>query len=293
MENLRLKISALFLPAFCVLTSALAAPAPAEPIKAAPLAAAPLAATVNKHSLNFTHTAADYLDLTQAYLDFCRRLEKEKQPAPELTVRDGLAAVDAGESSNSKFTDWPKLRAELEAFLKKPEPPPEQKKDQQKQDQQKQDQQKQDQKNQSSDPQQSQQNQPKPEPSKDQQNQSSPEKSDPNSAQPKDQNSAEPPKENPPQNQKPQQSAFGDMKQPEKPADPNQSAQPSEQTPEQPEMQQVGGSPTDAKKQSPPTDPNLVIPLQKLDQIRQKDSPAQLQQILQGPAKPQPPGKNW
>ncbi len=283
------------LPSFLLIPLLLtAAPAPTSPQPdAPPNPAAPLAATVKKHSLNLTHSAADYLDLTNAYLDFCRRLEKEKQPAPELTVRDGLAAVDAGEAANKKLADWPKLRAELEAFLKKPEPPPEQNQDQQKQDQQNKDQQKQDQKQDKSDPSSSQKNQSK---SDQPQDQKQDQQSDPsqqpseNSSSSKDPNSAQPPKD-PAQNQQPQEAAFGDMKQPEKPADAQQSAQPSDQPPEQPEMQQVGGAPQNGSTQ--PTDPNLIGPLQKLDEIRQKDSPAQLQQLLQGPAKPQPPGKNW
>ena len=58
--------------------------------------------------------------------------------------------------------------------------------------------------------------------------------------------------------------------------------------------QKVGGAP-EKKEQAPdPIDPNLALPLQKLDQLRHQDSPAQLFQLMEGEKKPaKKTGKDW
>ena len=59
--------------------------------------------------------------------------------------------------------------------------------------------------------------------------------------------------------------------------------------------QKVGGAP-DKKDQTPEQiDPSLALPLQKLDQLRNQDSPAQLFQLMDGEKKPsaKKPGKDW
>jgi Ca-activated chloride channel family protein len=54
----------------------------------------------------------------------------------------------------------------------------------------------------------------------------------------------------------------------------------------------VGGQ--KEKKQEISLDPELALPLQKLDQVKNQDSPAQLQQLMQGPPeKPVKKGKDW
>ncbi len=257
------------------------------------LATDALIATIKPHLAKGPQTATDYHELAQAYRLFGEQMEQAGMEIPDSVIEDGLTAVDEGEKLNPKTGKWSELRDALNGYGKKKRKKNEPQQDQQKQDQQNKDQQKQDQKQDKSDPSSSQKNQSKSDQSQDQkQDQQSDPSQQPseNSSSSKDPNSAQPPKD-PAQNQQPQEAAFGDMKQPEKPADAQQSAQPSDQPPEQPEMQQVGGAPQNGSTQ--PTDPNLIGPLQKLDEIRQKDSPAQLQQLLQGPAKPQPPGKNW
>ncbi len=59
--------------------------------------------------------------------------------------------------------------------------------------------------------------------------------------------------------------------------------------------QQVGGAPEkkqeEAKEQM---DPALALPLQKLEQLRNQDSPAQLFQMMEGEKKPaKKTGKDW
>lgn len=80
--------------------------------------------------------------------------------------------------------------------------------------------------------------------------------------------------------------AFGDMKDKPEQKKPEPKPQP------QPGTQKVGGQ--QEKKSAEPVDAELAMPLQKLDQVRHQDSPAKLQQLLQGrQPKQKTPGKNW
>lgn len=240
--------------------SPLACAAAAEPAAEDTLAK-PLTSTVERLSAQADLSAKDCADLAQTTITYGQRLKSSQQPAPEGVVQDALAAVDLGEKADAKAADWPRLRAELEALLEKQEPPPQQDQQDQKQDQQ----QKQDQKNQdrqNQDQQQQQQDQQKSDQQKQQEQQ--------------------------PQDQK--QGAFGDMK--DQPESQPQDEQSQEPPPPQPQTQKVGGQ--REKKQEMPLDPDLAVPLQKLDQVRDQDSPAKLQQLMQGrQEKPQKKGKDW
>ena len=85
-----------------------------------------------------------------------------------------------------------------------------------------------------------------------------------------------------PQNSNPQkQSAFGDMK--------------AREPPPPSGSQQVGGRPESRRQDPAQTDPALAAPLQKLDQLRDEDSPAELFQMIENnePHPPETKGKNW
>ncbi|HYC71718.1 MAG TPA: VWA domain-containing protein [Opitutaceae bacterium] len=80
------------------------------------------------------------------------------------------------------------------------------------------------------------------------------------------------------------ESAFGDM---------DEKSEPAKQEPKpQSGTQKVGGQqeqPPEAKQ-----NPELALPLQKLDQVRDQDSPARLYQLLQGKGQqPKKPAKDW
>ncbi|HET7537783.1 MAG TPA: VWA domain-containing protein [Candidatus Didemnitutus sp.] len=228
--------------------------------------AKPLSTTVARLSVKDELAPKDCAELAQTTITFGQRLKSSQQQAPEGVIRDGLAAVDLGEKQDAKAADWPKLRHDLEELLKKPED--EQKKDQQKQDKNSQQQQQQNQQNQNQDQQQNQ---------KDQENQQQQQQSQQSDQQKQEQ-----------QQQKQNQSAFGDMK------DQQEKKGEEQKPPQQPPngTQKVGGQST--KKQEMPVDPELTVPLQKLDQVRNQDSPAKLQQIMQGQQKqPAKKGKDW
>ena len=58
------------------------------------------------------------------------------------------------------------------------------------------------------------------------------------------------------------------------------------------ELQKFGGTPQ--KGASDATDPALAVPLEKLEQLKQQDSPAVLYELMRGQAKPAANnGKNW
>jgi Ca-activated chloride channel family protein len=214
--------------------------------------------------------AKDWAELAQTTLTFGQRVKSAQQHPPEKVVRDALDAVDAGEKLDAKAADWSQLRGQLTDLLKKEEPPPPDKKpqdkNQQKQDQSKQDQQKNQQQNQDK-------NQPDQKPDQDKQ------KSD-------QQKSDEQKQQDQQQQQRQNQDAFGDMK--DKP-----DQKPPKPPPPQAATQKVGGQ-QDKKPEDQLQDPELAMPLQKLDQVRNQDSPAKLQQMMQGQQqKTKPTGKDW
>ncbi len=222
--------------------------------------AAPLSKTVARLAEKPGLTAKDCAELAETTVTYGQRVKSAQQQPPEPVIRDALQAVDLGEKADAKAADWPKLRQDLQDLLKREEKKKDDKKDEEKKKDQQQQQQQQNQDQKSQD--QSQQDQQQ----KDQQNQDQQQQ----------------------QNQQQKQSAFGDMKdQQGKPQTPEPKSQPPK-----PGTQKVGG-----QQDKPPTDqadPELAMPLQKLDQVRNQDSPAKLQQLMQGPPqKTKGSGKDW
>ncbi|MDQ5980440.1 MAG: Ca-activated chloride channel [Verrucomicrobiota bacterium] len=230
--------------------------------------AKPLSTLVGRLAEKTALDAKDCAELAQATLSYAERLKSAQQQPQEPVVRDALQAVDLGEKLDAKAADWPKLRQQLEDLLKRDDQ--QQKPDEQKQDQKNEDQQKQDQQQQQ------------------QQNQDKNEQQQPQDQQKDDQQKQEEQQQN--QQQK-NQDAFGDMKdQQEHKADDQQP--PQQPPPPQPGTQKVGGQ--KEEKSPEQADPELAMPLQKLEQVRNQDSPAKLQQLMQGQQqKPKGTGKNW
>ena len=218
-------------------------------------------------------SARDWAELARETVTWGQHLQDDQRAVPEPPVRDALTAVDLGSSLDSHSADWPKLREDLEALLRK--------NDQQKQDQQKQQQKDQQQNQEQKD--QDQQNQQK----QDQKNQGNPPKQQGNSAQPQTDKSQ--PGQDQPQNQKsgqkPGESAFGDMQQRDQQRPPSQ------------DTQKVGGVPEKKPGEKAPADTALTLPLQKLDQLRNSDSPAELFQLMDTENRSSKPtkktGKDW
>ena len=218
--------------------------------------AAPLSKTIARLAEQPALSAKDCAELASTTLTYGQRIKSAQQHPQENVIRDALQGVDVGEKLDAKAADWPKLRSDLEELLKREE----QKKDEKKQDEKNEEQNKQ-------------------EENKDQQQQ--PQDQQKNDQQKQDEQQQQE------QQQKQDQDAFGDMK--------DQQEQKSDQKPPPPKpgTQKVGGQ--QDKKSVEQQDPELAMPLQKLDQVRNQDSPAKLQQLMQGQPqkKPKPNGKDW
>lgn len=241
-----------------------------------PALAAPLAATVGRLAGQERLTAKDYAELAQTTITYGQRAQGAQPPPPAGVIDDALAAVGLGERLDAHAADWPRLRQELEQLRQPPEPPPEQDK-QDEQDEKKQ-QQQQDQKSPPQDQQSPQDQQKKDEQKPDDQSRPDEQKQDQSD-----------PSQPSPEQQKQAQDAFGKM--PDQPP-PEPKSEEMDEPPAQPPTQKVGGQKEKMREQ--PVDPSLALPLQKLEQVRDLDSPAKLQQLMQGqqPA-PAKKGKDW
>ncbi|PTX91686.1 VWA domain-containing protein [Opitutus sp. ER46] len=250
-------------------------PPPASPAGKGSAEPPALAKIVGRLATADRQSARDWADMAGATVSWGTQLQSSQGQVPAGPVNDALRAVELGRALDPKVTDWDKLREQLEALLQRPDqkPPPEQ----QKQQQQKQQQQNQDQSKQNP----SQQDQPpKQDPQQQNQEQKQPPEQKPdeqkNDSSPSPQNSKPdtPPKDQPP--------AFGDMKQPPPPPPPSK------------DTQKVGGAPE--KRPTPEQqDPNMAVPLEKLEQLKNQDSPAELFQLMQAPERrdQKKPKKDW
>ncbi|KXU36841.1 hypothetical protein AXK11_03355 [Cephaloticoccus primus] len=257
-------------------------------------------------------TGRDWAELARETVTWGQKLQSEQHPVPPGPVRDALRATRLGEALDPQTADWPALRRELEALLATP---PEQEQEQPQQ----QPPQNPDAQNDSQEQQRQQgssQDQSPPSDSGSESNdQSSQGSQSPQDAQQgSEQQSAPQPNSSPDsdaphsgsqqsQQQPPQQaeqprageSAFGDMQQDAAQPEP-QPSPPAQPPAPQGQTQQVGG--TQPKDAAAPDaqDPALSVPLQKLQKIRNDDSPAQLFQMMNDDA-PQEnsgrPKKDW
>lgn len=234
--------------------------------------AGPLTQTVARLSEQPQLSATDLAELARATVTYGERMTGSQQRPEPGAVQDGLAAVVEGERLDPDAANWSELRQQLEALLPPEEPPPPE---------------------QPPPP----QDQPPPDESQSQQKQSpsqSPRQQPPEEGegQPQDPppNSGEPstpPEPSDPSGQPPQEapSAFGEMGEPP-PGEPPPPEEPPTET------QQVGGQtqqPFDVEQ-----DPALTVPLQKLEQLKRQDSPAELYQLMQDPnAQPSEKGRDW
>ncbi len=232
----------------------------------------PLTKIVTRLSAQDTRSARDWAEFARETITWGQHFQTQSRPVPPGPVHDALAAVELGAALDAKTADWPKLRAELAALLKAPE---EKKPDQSKQQQ---DQPK-DQPNQKDQPQDKKEQPPEQkDPSKDPSQQSKPDTS--SAPKPSTDSPEKPPA--PPKNGPPPESAFGDLQSPPKSPPPR-------------DTQKVGGVPEKKEADKKPADPLLALPLQKLDQLRNQDSPAELYQLMDAGKKtaPKKTGKDW
>jgi Ca-activated chloride channel family protein len=236
----------------------------------APEPAAALSKMVGRLSAQSRCSAQDWAELGHETVTWGQHLKAASQAVPEGPVRDALRATEIGAQSDPKATDWPRVRSELEELLKKPDQKDEKQKDQNQKQDEKQDQQqnkKQDQQQQNQD-----------------QKESKPQAGKSDQSKGQDSQQQKPPDSKPPE--KP--SAFGDMGAPVTPTPARKESQRA--------MQEVGGVRKDQPKDPARDNPDLAVPLEKLDQVKNQDSPAELFEMLRRGEPASPPentGKNW
>ena len=244
---------------------------------APPPPGAMLGRVVGRLSTQDTRSALDWLQLSRETVGWGQQLQTSGQAVPPGPVRDGLAAAEAGAALDPKAADWASLREQLRALLKQPE----------EQKQKKPDQQKNQDKNQSS---QNQQKQSGGQDKKQDQSQSQ-SGSDPSDPSKSDQAQNQPDQKDgsqkPTQGQSPAPSAFGDMKPSAKP--------PPSGSPSSDQTQRVGGKPERTGQEASKADPATAPLWQKLEAIRDKDSPAALYQMFEKnePHPADKKGKDW
>jgi Ca-activated chloride channel family protein len=257
-----------------VACSALAAENASDP-------AASLSKIVGRLSAQDSCSAQDWSELGRETVNWGQHLRSSGQPVPEGPVRDALAAVDGGSRLDPKASDWDRMRSELEELLQKPEDKKQQDQNQDKNQDKNQDQNQDQKQDQKKDQQQGQDK----DQGRDQKQGSPPQSGKPDKSQDADGRQQQRPQGSP---RPEKQDAFGDMGKPGTP--------PPSQNEQQSAMQKVGGPRKDQPKDPARNNPELAVPLEKLEQVRNQDSPGELFQLLRR-GEPTPPvkntGKNW
>ncbi len=227
--------------------------------------AAPLSALVGQLAAREQLAARDYADLARTTLTYGQRVKEVGQPVPAGPIRDGLAATAAGVALDRQATDWAQLERDLNALLDQPDPPPQEPPPQDENP----DNEKQDGENGQGESKEGEEGK---ESSKDSSSDSGQQQA-PGEEGKEGESPTPPPQAG--------QSAFGDpQEQPTAP--PSQSG----------DTQQIGGQPD--RQIEAAGNPELTIPLQKLEQLRNQDAPARLYQLMQDPkGQPTTKGRDW
>jgi Ca-activated chloride channel family protein len=288
--------------------SASSRPQPAAP-QAPPPPAAGVARIVGRLAGQARSTALDWSELARETINWGHTLESSQQAVPEGPVRDALAGVAVGAQMDPDSRDWASLRSELEQLLHRsqeqkqppkdqPKPPEQDPKNSPPKDSSAQNQSGQNPPQQKSSPNHSSSSSGQSPPGQPQPGEPPPPSSNRDGRNQQGEGSTPPPAPGSPGNpgakppdRPPQEgSAFGDMKPPTPPPDaPPPSAG-------QGPMQKVGGA-----AERPPTDPARADPalagsLDKLQQIGDRDSPAELFELMRRgdpAAEPVKKGKTW
>lgn len=267
--------------------------------------------------------ATEFAQLAEETITWGNQVLQAGQPPAIPVINDALQAVDLGEVIDPEVADWPTLRAELEKLLEQSQ---DQQDQEQEQDQENQEENEDDQESEdSSDGDQGQDGDEGDE--GDQQNEGDQgdqeqegDNGDPSQegdqgdsenqgesgdeqspdGDPSEQENSEgegSPEQNEPSEQQREnaQNAFDDFDEPQ--GDETEGEQPQPEPPPTPQPkdpgnQSVGGQQT--QNQEAKDNPAMAVPLQKLDQLKDQDSPAQLFQLMQDPnAQPPKNGRDW
>lgn len=214
-------------------------------------------------------SAGDAARFAGTTIDFGTAQRQSGQPIPPTVLADGFASVDLGERLDRAAADWPELRRKLEDLAR---PPEEQKRDEKEEEKKNDEEKKDQQQQQGGEKEQQEQNQEQEQQDQEQQEDQQKEKREQRSG----------------------QKAF-DEQPPEQQQQEGEEAEPQESQQQQSKknMQTVGGE--QAADSEVQERPELAVPLQKLERVKQQDSPARLFQLMQDnePKKPAKKERDW
>lgn len=279
---------------------------------------APLNALVTRLAAQQHVNATEFAALAEETITWGNQLLQMGTPPEVSVIHDALAAVDLGEVMDEQAADWPTLREELEKLLEESQEQQQQQQDQPQNGDESDESQNDDSESQSdgeSGEGESDQNQEGENGDSEGENQEGengesgeqgengdePSASNGTDGEPSDEEQSQgdgsetPEQEQPTEEERANaQNAFDDSEPPEEPSQ-NEAPQPEPQNdPNQPSPgnQSIGGQ--QVQDQEARDNPELVVPLQKLDQLKDQDSPAQLYQLMQDPnAQPPKSGRDW
>jgi len=283
---------------------------------------APVAELIGELAGQESVGAAGFAELAESTLAWGRQTLQLGQPIVESVVYDALDGVDLGETLDPDAADWPTLREELEKLLEQSEQQQQQNQDQDGEGSDEQEQNSEDGSNdesnsgdngdrqnqngeQGEDGEQGQDGQQGEDEEQGENGQSgengdseeqSPEGSDGESEQDEqEQNqngeSGEPPEQQDPTEEQRRNAERAFDEEEPAPEQPQPQPQP-EAPPPNPGNQSVGGQQVQNREAA--ENPELAVPLQKLDEIKDGDSPARLHQLMQDPdAQPPKSGRDW
>ncbi|GAB5559939.1 MAG: hypothetical protein SynsKO_15860 [Synoicihabitans sp.] len=275
--------------------------APPSPEEIALQFEAPLNELITRLATQQEVAAHEFAQVAEETIAWGNQVLQTGQPVSPPVVNDALEAVDLGEVIDPDAADWPTLREELEKLLEESE----QQQQDQPQNDSDEDQQEEsedseggedqnegeegDQENEDQSGEQDQEQDGEGD-SQDSESGEGDESEQDNSSEQQSSDQEEPSQEE----RENAQNAFDDFDDPEsEPEEEQESPQPEPQ-PQQPPQntQSVGGQ--SVQNQEAEQNPELVVPLQKLDQLKDQDSPAQLFQLMQDPnAQPPKSGRDW
>jgi Ca-activated chloride channel family protein len=215
-------------------------------------------------------SAADAATFANATIGYGETQKQSGQPIPPTVLADGFASVDFGERTDRTAADWPELRRKLEELARPPEQQDKQDEEKKDEDEHKEQQQQQG----------GGQNEEQQENSEDQQQEQEQQQQNQEQA------------ENEEQQNRSGQKAFED---PPPEEQQQESGEPQQENAQQPkkDTQTIGGAQAEDKELQ--ERPELAVPLQKLDRVKQQDSPARLFQLMQDdePKKPTKKERDW
>ncbi len=297
---------------------ATAQPAPAaDPMEMIAAVEAPLNELITRLAAQQDVAAIEFADVAEQTITWGNQLLQAGQPPQVSVIHDALAAVDLGETMDETVADWPTLREELEKLLEESEQQQEEQQDQEQDGDESEESdegdsegedgesgengsdQEQDGENGDSEGEKGENG----ENGEQGENGDESENSDSSDGEPSEEDqeqeqgegSETPEQEQPSEEER--ENAQNAFDQPEESEEPEESPEPQpepQSDPNQPSPgnQSIGGQ--QVQDQEAKDNPELVVPLQKLDQLKDQDSPAQLYQLMQDPnAQPPKSGRDW